>query len=94
MKQPEESPEFKAYREKMHGIQDDTPDTSVHNKKMRTIFAIFMVIVYVGVGILLYINFFGWRGSIDWMRWFIGTVMIIYGIFRAYRQIAGIDQNI
>ena len=34
------------------------------NKVMRSIFGIIMIIVYVGMGVLLLINFFNWGG--DW----------------------------
>lgn len=61
---------------------------------IRTIFGIIMVIVYVGMGILLLINFFGWSGDLAWTRYVVGIVLVIYGIWRAYRQIAGIDSNI
>lgn len=58
---------------------------------MRTIFGTVMVIVYVGMGVLLLINFFGWGGDWAWTRYVVGIVLIIYGIWRAFRQIKGID---
>jgi len=58
---------------------------------MRTIFGIIMIIVYVGMGVLLLINYFGWEGSLAWTRWVVGVMLIIYGIWRAYRQVKGID---
>lgn len=58
---------------------------------MRAIFGIIMVIVYVGMGVLLLINFFNWGGDWAWTRYVVGIVLIIYGFWRAYRQIAGID---
>lgn len=61
------------------------------NKVMRAIFGIIMIIVYVGMGILLLINFFGWDGDWAWTRYVVGIVLIIYGIWRAYRQAKGID---
>lgn len=61
---------------------------------MRTIFGIIMIIVYVGMGVLLCINFFGWAGDWAWTRWLVGVMLIIYGFWRAYRQIKGIDSNI
>lgn len=48
-------------------------------------FGIFMVFVYVGMGILLFINFFNWGADWAWTRWVVGAVLIIYGIFRGYR---------
>lgn len=61
------------------------------NNIMRTIFGIIMVIVYVGMGVLLLINFFNWSGDWAWTRYMVGIVLIIYGFWRAYRQVKGID---
>ncbi len=58
---------------------------------MRTIFGIIMIIIYVGMGVLLLINFFNWGGDWAWTRYVVGIVLIIYGLWRAYRQIKGID---
>ncbi|MCH5219498.1 MAG: hypothetical protein J1F20_02920 [Muribaculaceae bacterium] len=85
-----ESEEFRKYRENIHGSESEK-NTVTPNKAMRAIFSIIMIIVYVGVGVLLLINFFGWTESIAWIRWIIGIVLIIYGAYRAYRYIAGID---
>jgi len=49
-------------------------------------FGIFMVIVYVGMGVLLLINFFDWQTDWAWTRWIVGIMLIIYGFFRAWRQ--------
>ena len=61
------------------------------NKVMRAIFGIIMIIVYVGMGVLLLINFFGWNGDWAWTRYVVGVVLVIYAIWRAYRQVKGID---
>lgn len=58
---------------------------------MRTIFGIIMVVVYVGMGVLLLINYFGWSGDWAWTRYVVGVMLVLYGIWRAYRQIKGID---
>ncbi len=58
---------------------------------MAVIFGIIMVIVYVGMGTLLLINFFGWDAEWNWSRYGVGILLIIYGFWRAYRQIKGID---
>lgn len=52
----------------------------------KAIFAIFMVIVYVGMGVLLFINFFQWDPAWNWLRWVGGGIFVLYGIWRAYRQ--------
>ena len=64
-------------------------------KTARLIFGIFMIIIYVGMGILLLVNFFDWEsGSWEWLRWTGGVLLILYGIWRAYRQFAGIDSRL
>lgn len=65
--------------------------TGKANTIMRSIFGIIMIIVYVGMGVLLLINFFNWGGDWAWTRYVVGIVLIIYGIWRAYRQVKGID---
>lgn len=44
--------------------EEESGDAMKPNHIMRTIFGIIMVIVYVGMGVLLLINFFNWGG--DW----------------------------
>lgn len=61
------------------------------NSPMRTVFGIIMIAVYVGMGVLLLINFFGWEGDWSTTRYPLGILLILYGIWRAYRQIKGID---
>lgn len=64
-------------------------------KTARLIFGIFMIIIYVGMGILLLVNFFDWEsGSWEWLRWTGGVLLTLYGIWRAYRQFAGIDSSL
>lgn len=60
---------------------------------LRAIFGVLMIIVYVGMGIFLIINLFGWTGGWGWTlaRYVVGVVLILYGLYRAYRQIKGID---
>ncbi len=71
--------------------EEESGDAMKPNHIMRTIFGIIMVIVYVGMGVLLIINFFNWGGDWAWTRYVVGIVLIIYGFWRAYRQIKGID---
>lgn len=52
-------------------------------KGMRIVFGIFMVLVYVGVGVLFLCNFFdiiSYGISIA-----IGVILCLYGVFRGYR---------
>lgn len=60
------------------------------NKVMNGIFGIIMIIVYVGMGLLLLLNFFNWDGDWAWTRYIVGVVLVVYGIWRAYRQVKGI----
>lgn len=60
----------------------------------RTIFGIIMIIIYVGMGVLLLINFFDWGSSWNWLRWGGGILFILYGVWRAIRQFKGIDSSI
>ncbi len=71
--------------------EEESGDAMKPNHIMRTIFGIIMVIVYVGMGVLLIINFFNWGGDWAWTRYLVGIVLIIYGFWWAFRQIKGID---
>lgn len=92
------NPEFQEYRKKMHadlsgtrGDDDFTPRRRF--SPLQIAFGIFMIIVYVGMGVLLFINFFGMPDTAAWNigRWIVGVVLVIYGIFRGYRMFTGID---
>ncbi|MEF9923688.1 MAG: hypothetical protein RR061_02140 [Muribaculaceae bacterium] len=56
---------------------------------MKIVFGIFMICIYVGMGILLFINFFLWTPAWAWARWGLGTLFLIYGVWRGYRQFTG-----
>ena len=66
--------------------------TSSMFKVIRILFGAFMIVVYLGMAYLLYINFFRWNTE-PWLtlRYVFATVLAIYGIYRCYRQIKGID---
>ncbi len=68
--------------------------TGVPNK-MRIVFGIIMILIYIGMGVLLFCNFFGWDTA-PWstLRWVFGGVLVLYGVWRAYRQFKGIDSSI
>ena len=64
-------------------------------RTVRNIFGVFMIHIYVGMGILFFIDFFGWEdASWGWLRWVAGSLLVAYGIWRGYRQFSGIDRNI
>lgn len=75
--------------------QENDNNTGKTRSIIGLIFGIFMIIVYVGMGVLLLINFFGWEDpNWMWLRWVGGVVLVLYGIWRGYRQFKGIDSNI
>ena len=60
--------------------QENGDDTgSKANRIMRSIFGIIMIVIYVGMGVLLLINYFNWGGDWAWTRYVVGVVLIIYG---------------
>ena len=61
-------------------------------KAIRIFFGIFMIFVYFGMAYLLYINFFNWTSE-PWLtlRYIFAAVLALYGLYRCYRQIKGID---
>lgn len=60
---------------------------------LRVCFGAFMVFVYVGMAVLLAINFFNWDDTsvMRWARWGMAAVFAAYGIYRGYRQATGQD---
>jgi len=75
--------------------QENGDDTgSKANRIMRSIFGIIMIVIYVGMGVLLLINYFNLGGDWAWTRYVVGVVLIIYGFWRAYRQVSGIDSRL
>ena len=61
-------------------------------KAFRILFGVFMIVVYLGMAYLLYINFFKWTTE-PWLslRYVFAIIFALYGIYRCYRQIKGID---
>lgn len=60
-------------------------------RALRVFFGLFMVLVYLGMAVLMLINFFNWNTSLTWFRYLLAVVFMLYGVYRCYRQIAGID---
>lgn len=58
---------------------------------MRILFGILMVFIYLGMGGLMLINFFNW--SEPALYYPIGGLLVVYGIYRGYRQYKGLDYN-
>lgn len=53
---------------------------------LKMFFGIFMVLVYLGMAVLLAIDFFGLP---KYLNWLFAVVFAAYGIFRGYREIKG-----
>lgn len=66
-------------------------DTNNKSRLSRMIFGIVMICVYIGMGILMFINFFGFDANWQWLRWVGGTIFVLYGIWRGIRQFYGLD---
>lgn len=60
---------------------------------MRVVFAIIMMVVYVGAGLTLLFNWFNviHDPNWNWLRWVGGPIFLLYGLFRAYRYYKGRD---
>jgi len=61
-------------------------------KTMQNVFGIIMIVVYLGMSVLFFCGFFDilfptW----GWVRWAGGALFLVYGLWRGYRQFAGID---
>lgn len=80
--------------EENNSRREYTIPESKSQKMVRTVFGIIMILIYVGMGVLLLINFFGWQSDWAWTRYIVGIVLIIYGFWRAYRQYKGIDSRL
>ncbi len=61
-------------------------------KAIRILFGAFMILVYFGMAYLLFVNFFKWNTE-PWLslRYVFAIVLVLYGIYRCYRQIKGSD---
>lgn len=70
----------------MEGNYDNRPQAP---KGARLAFGIIMIIIYVGVGLLFIFNVFD---IINYtVSCIIGALLIVYGIFRAYRLYKGVN---
>ena len=60
---------------------------------LRIVFGIFMIVVYLGMAYLLAINYFNYDDTSLWktLRWAMAAILAVYGLYRCYRQVTGID---
>lgn len=69
----------------MKGNYDDRPQQP---KGARLVFGIFMILFYIGVGILFFMNVFSDNVAVNTT---IGVLLCLYGVFRAYRLNKGMN---
>lgn len=70
--------------ETVHSASTDTPAL------MKKVFGVFMILIYFGMGGLTLVGYFDVLfGSWTWMKWALGLLFIVYGIWRAYRYFVG-----
>lgn len=88
-----ESTDFEEYRRKMHDGESEggRPVVPAPKRPLALAFGIFMVLVYLAVGVLFLVNFFKWDDNFTWVRYVLGILLIVYGVFRGYRQFVGAD---
>ncbi|MBD5199061.1 MAG: hypothetical protein HDR74_04570 [Bacteroides sp.] len=55
-------------------------------RTMKIIFGIFMIIIYLGMGILMLTSFFDQVIPLSWIRYVLAAGFIAYGIWRGIRQ--------
>ena len=61
------------------------------NQGLRLFFGIFMVLVYLGMAVLLAIDYFDWSAVPLWrvLRIPFAVILAAYGIYRGYREVTG-----
>lgn len=61
------------------------------NQGLRLLFGIFMVLVYLGMAVLLAIDYFDWSAAPMWrmLRWTFAIILAAYGLYRGYREVTG-----
>ena len=57
------------------------------NDVLKMIFGVFMVCVYLGMAVLMAIDFFDWKNTP--LRWLFAVILGAYGLYRGYRMIKG-----
>lgn len=107
-KELENNPEFREYRRQMHRSLTNPGDDPVTREEeaqaeratkpsfLHYFFGAFMIFVYVGIGVLLLVGYFGDPATLLWKicNYVVGTILILYGIWRAVRLIFGLDTNL
>ena len=84
----------------MENINENKPIESTQSKPatsgtdapaaMKKIFGVFMLLIYFGIGGLTYCGYFDILfGEWHWMKWCLGSLFTVYGIWRAFRYFTG-----
>ena len=84
----------------MENINENKPIESTQSKPatsgtdapaaMKKIFGVFMLLIYFGMGGLTYCDYFDILfGEWHWMKWCLGSLFTVYGIWRAFRYFTG-----
>ncbi len=60
-------------------------------RTLRVFFGLFMVIVYLGMAYLMFINFFDWNTSLTFYFIYLFLSFILFVFYRCYRHITGVD---
>ena len=77
-------------------MERDDNDTRRHAgtpRSMRIVFGIFMIVFYVTIGVLILAGVLNFYGDWEWLRWTAGIILLVYGIWRGYRQFAMRDDE-
>lgn len=79
---------FEEYRERMQkqrAAAGKEPHALSVKQLLAIVFGIFMVIVYIGMGYLMMTNFFMWDERWTWVRYGVGIILCVYGVYRGVR---------
>lgn len=102
--QPEENQEIdlEKYRPRLSQVKEAPAQIQV-SKIIRYTIGLIMMAFYIGVGVILlggfdlgivaieqYLYNIDSNG-LEWVRWIIGAILVLYGIWRGYRQFKGLD---
>ena len=68
---------------------EETDKKKASMKSIKVMFGLFMIFIYVGMGIAVLLGMFDWLPR--WARYSLGTLFIVYGAWRCYRYVAGVD---
>ena len=61
------------------------------NQVVKMFFGIFMVLVYLAMGVMMALNVFDWANTPAWnaIRWGFAILFAAYGVYRGYRELTG-----